>query len=108
MNWLDILLLLLLLFSTVTSLRKGFSREIIGLIATFLAILCGIWSYGLAGSFLLPYVSSPSLAHLAGFLLVFIGVILLNSVTGVIGRRFIRNVGLSWFDTLVGGAFARV
>src|SRR5438874_1651334 len=108
MNWLDILLLLLLLFSTVTSLRKGFSREIIGLIATFLAILCGIWFYGLAGSFLLPYVSSPSIAHLAGFLLVFIGVILLGSVTGVIVGRFIRTVGLSWVDRILGGAFGLV
>jgi membrane protein required for colicin V production len=108
MNWLDILLLLLILFSIVTSLRKGFSREIIGLIATLLAIVCGIWFYGTAGSFLLPYVSSPQIAHLAGFLLVFLGVMVLGAIAGAIVGRFIRTVGLSWFDRFLGGAFGLV
>ena len=73
MNWLDILLGVILLLSLASSFRKGFSREIIGLVFSVVALFSGIWFYGSAGSFLLPYVSAPGVAHFCGFILVFLG-----------------------------------
>lgn len=108
MNWLDYLLLAILLFSTVMSLRKGFSREIIGLAAAFLAFVLGMWFYGVAGSFVAPYTSSLRLANLIGFLLVVVGVLLCGSLLGWIVNRFLRTIGLSFFDRLMGAAFGFV
>jgi hypothetical protein len=54
----------------VQSFRKGFSREIVGLAAAFAALVLGMWFYGLAGSFVAPYVGSQRAANLIGFLLV--------------------------------------
>jgi membrane protein required for colicin V production len=104
-NWLDILLIAVLAFSTLQSFRKGFSREIIGLAAALLALVLGMWFYGLAGSFVAPYVGSQQMANLAGFLLVVLAVLLLGAMVGWIVRRLLGVIGLSFFDRLLGAAF---
>ena len=108
MNWLDYVFLAILLCSVLMSARKGFSREIIGLGAALLALVLGMWFYGLAGSFLLPYVSSVRVANLIGFLLVVFAVMLLGGMLGWIVNRFLRTIGLSFFDRLLGAAFGLV
>jgi membrane protein required for colicin V production len=108
MNWLDIVLLIILLVSMLLSARKGFSREIVGMAAAVLALVLGMWFYGLAGSFLQPYVSSARLANLIGFLLVVFAVMLLGGIVGWIVNRFLRTIGLSFFDRLLGAAFGLV
>jgi len=105
MNWLDILLIVILAASVITSFRKGFSREVIALVSVVLALLLGSWFYGTAGAFLLPYLSSRSMAMFAGFFLVFLGVILLGSLVSYAVGRFLRVTGLSFFDHVLGAAF---
>jgi len=107
-NWLVYLLLAILLFSVIMAARKGFSREVIGLASAFLAFVFAMWFYGLAGSWLIPYVSSPRAANLLGFLLVVILVLICGSILGWIVHRFLRTVGLSFFDRLLGAAFGLV
>src|SRR5580700_324812 len=87
------------------SMRKGFSREIIGLAAALFALVLGMWFYGLAGSFLIPYVSSPRVANLIGFLLVVFAVLICGGLIGWVVSRFLRTIGLSFFDRLLGAAF---
>ena len=78
---------MILAVSVVTGFRKGFSREVIGLVSVVLALVLGSWFYGTAGAFLLPYLSSRSMAMFGGFFLVFLGVILLGSVVSLLGRE---------------------
>jgi membrane protein required for colicin V production len=104
-NWLDYLLIAILLFSVLTSARKGFSREIIGLAAALLALILGMWFYGVAGSFLIPWVSSPRVANMIGFLLVVFAVLTFGAILKSIVSRFLRTIGLSFFDRLLGAAF---
>ncbi len=108
MNWLDIVLVVVLAFSTLRSFRKGFSREIVGLVAALLALVLAMWFYGQAGAFVAPYLGSAVLANLAGFLLVVVGVIAAGSLLGWIVSRFLRTVGLSFFDRLLGAAFGLI
>ena len=105
MNWLDYVLIAILLFSAVMSARKGFSREIIGLAAAFFALVLGMWFYGLAGSYVSPWVSSPRAANLIGFLLVAAAVLIAGALLAWIVNRFLRTIGLSFFDRLLGAAF---
>jgi membrane protein required for colicin V production len=108
MNWLDIVLVILLFLSTASAASKGFFREVIGIAAAIIGLIGGIWFYGLAGSFLLPYVSSPQVANFIGFFIVFTGCIILGSIISAIIRRFVKTVGLSWFDRLLGAVFGLV
>ena len=108
MNWLDVLLLCILAISVVTSFRKGLSRELIGLAAVVLALLLGIWFYGTAGAFLIPFVSSRGVANLAGFFIVFFGVMTLGSLISYAIGRFLRVTGLRLIDHALGAAFGVV
>jgi len=63
MNWLDVILATILLVSLIHGFRAGFSRQIIGLLSGVAALLLGLWTYGMAGGWLEPYLSSPALAH---------------------------------------------
>ncbi len=67
MNWLDVILCVALLVCVVNGFRRGFSRQLIGLVSGVLALLLGIWFYGAAGAWLTPYVSSPVFAKAIGF-----------------------------------------
>jgi membrane protein required for colicin V production len=105
MNWLDIVLLLIVAGSVFTAFRKGFSREIIGLVAVVLALVLATWFYGTAGALFESRLSSPAAAHLAGFLVVFVGVLLVGALVGAIVGKFLRITGLSILDHLLGAGF---
>ena len=104
MNWLDFFLLILLAAFVLEGVRQGFVRLAIGLAATFLGLFLAAWFYGAAGSFLLPYLSSPSLAHVAGFLLVFIAVQGAGALLGWALARLFKWTGLTWLDRALGAA----
>jgi membrane protein required for colicin V production len=104
-NWLDIALIIVLSISTVRSFLRGFSREIVGLAAALSALVLGMWFYGLAGSYIASYVGSPRVANLAGFLIVVLAVLLCGAIAGRIVSRFVRSIGLSFFDRVLGAAF---
>ena len=108
MNWLDVVLLLILASSIVTSFRKGFTRELIGLASVVLGLLLGSWFYGSAGALVEPYVSSPAAAHFAGFFLVFFAVVLLGSLLSFVLGKFLKVTGLSLFDHVLGAGFGLV
>ena len=105
MNWLDIVLLIILAGSVFTSFRKGFSREVIGLVSVVVALVLGIWFYGTAGAYLIPYLSSRSAANFGGFLLVFCGVLFIGGLVSFVVGKFLKVTGLSIFDHALGAAF---
>jgi len=107
-NWLDIALGLVVLLSIFAGLRKGLSREIIGLAASILGLVLAIWFYRTAGARLEQYVSSQWLASLGGFLLIFFGVLLLGAVLSALVGGLLKTVGLSPIDRLFGGIFGLV
>jgi membrane protein required for colicin V production len=105
MNWLDAILGVALLVCLVNGFRRGFSRQIIGLAAGVVALILGIWLYGTAGAWLLPYVSSPVIAKAAGFILIFCGVLMLGGLISYVVSRFLTVTGLSFFDHVLGAGF---
>jgi membrane protein required for colicin V production len=104
-NWLDIVLAVMLLVSTLGGLRKGFSREIIGLAAALLGLLLASQFYRLAGQPLRAYLPQESLSSVAGFLIIFFGVLIAGSILSSIVRRILRTAGLSGADRLLGGLY---
>jgi membrane protein required for colicin V production len=107
-NWLDMVLGGIILLSALASARKGLSREIIGLAASLLALLCAIWFYRSAGAHLAPYVSSTFAASAGGFIAIFFGVMILGGILSAVVGRLLKTVGLSLVDCLLGAAFGLV
>ena len=105
MNWLDIVLGVILLASIIGAFRRGLTRQIIGLVAGVAALVLGIWFYGTAGSYLMPYVSSRTMANAGGFAVVFCGVLLVGAMVSFVTGKFLAVTGLSILDHLLGAGF---
>jgi membrane protein required for colicin V production len=105
MNWLDVALVILLVGSVASAFSKGFVRESIGLAAAFIGLLCGAWFYRMPSEILRPYLASREAANLVGFLVIFVGIILLGWIISLLVGMVVKVVGLSWLDRMLGAAF---
>src|SRR5947209_934803 len=104
LNWFDLALLVILIGSVAAGLKAGFTRVVIHLFATVIGLLAGFWCYRLVGDKLLPYLNNNvQLANLFGFLIIFIGVMLIGAAFSALLSRIFRWIGLSWFNHLLGG-----
>jgi membrane protein required for colicin V production len=107
-NWLDILLGTIALLSVASGFARGLTRSIIGFVASILAIFLAFGFYRMVGAQFHHWGLSPTTAKVAGFLAVFIGVIVLGGlVAGLIGK-LLKIVGLGFLDRLGGAAFGLV
>jgi membrane protein required for colicin V production len=98
-------LALILLACVIGGMRRGLSRQVIGLVSGLLALLLGIWLYGTVGAYLTPYVSSRTGANAGGFAIVFCAVLLTGAIVSYIVGRFLKVTGLSVVDHLLGAGF---
>ncbi len=105
MNWLDVVLLVLLVWSIASSLRKGLVREVVGLASVILALAASVWFYGTAGGMLSSYLSSKAVANLLGFFLIFCAVMLAGAVVNFALGKALKLSGLSIVDHILGAAF---
>jgi membrane protein required for colicin V production len=108
MNWFDVLLIGILVASVAHGFARGFIRIGIGFIATVLGFLLASWFYGTAGSFLTPAIHSPVIANIAGFGIVFAGVMVLGAIVSAVLARMLRLVGLGMADRAGGAALGAV
>jgi membrane protein required for colicin V production len=104
-NWIDILLVLVIGFSVLSGFTAGFARVGVGFIATLVGIFLGFWCYGIAGAYVLDYVSNREIANLIGFFAIFIGVVLVGALIGRLLAKLFKWIGLTWLDRLLGAGF---
>ncbi len=103
-SWVDVALILIILWSVATGLRAGLARVVVGFVATIAAFLVGFWFYRLIAVKLSPWLRDSTVANFVGFFLLFVGVLLLGSLVATALSRLFEWVGLSWFNRLLGGA----
>lgn len=103
LNWFDIVLIVVLLWSAIAGLRAGFARVVIGLVATVVGFIAGFWFYGVIGAKLMPWVKTPAIADVFGFFIIFMGVLILGALIAALLSKLFRWIGLSWFNHLLGG-----
>jgi membrane protein required for colicin V production len=102
-NWFDITLLAIVVCSAVAGLRSGFARVVVGLIATVAGLIAGFWCYRIVAAKLMPWMGNPTVSNVFGFLVIFIGVLIVGSLISALLSRFFNWIGLSWFNHLLGG-----
>ena len=76
--------------AVVSGIRQGFSRSGFGFLAVVLAFLSAAWL-------------SPG--NLAGFVVVFVGLICAGGIGAFLLGRLLRSTGQTWLDRILGGAF---
>ena len=109
MNWVDIVVALILLFFFVIGARKGFIREITGLLGIIVAFLLGITGAPIWSTIMVDRLKFPSsVATLVAFVLIFILVFILIRVLGSLLFRLVRATPLDALDRLGGSVIGLV
>lgn len=104
LNWLDIVIAAILLFSGIAALRNGITREVIRLAALAIGVLGALWFHDqLAPE--LTFIDTPALAKFVAFVSILVGCVVLGTIIAWLLDKFWGVTGLRWFDRLLGGGF---
>jgi membrane protein required for colicin V production len=98
----DYILIAIVGLSMVLSLWRGFVREIISLIGLVAAFLIASRLSGQTGEMLGEWITNPTAADIAGFALVFVGVMIVVALIGAIIRRLVDMAALTATDRTLG------
>ncbi len=104
MNVFDVFLLGVVVVSGLSGIRTGFTRVVVHVASTVVGLLAAFWCYGIVAAQVQPWIKQPLAAQVAGFCLIFFGIMLLGSLCGMVLVRFFDLIGLGWLDHLLGAA----
>lgn|GEM_PF-509090 len=107
MNWVDWVILATVAFSLLAGFLDGFVRTILSLLAVLAAFLVAS-RFSAAPAHLLTKWMQPDLANAGGFILVFVGVLIVFALLTVLMRSTLEKLSLSGLDRLMGAAFGLV
>jgi membrane protein required for colicin V production len=102
MSWLDIVIVVAIGVTTFIGVKKG----VIKIALTLAGLIVGIV---LAGRYYAPFsqhltfISQPSLAKVAAFAIIFIGVMLIATLLARLVKWAASTIMLGWVDRLAGG-----
>jgi len=102
MNVADWIILAFLVFSVVGAAIEGFFHEAFKLAGWAVGYLLAAWEYRRAAEWLEPYVKSPYVGEIAGFLIIFFAVLVVAGVAGRIARWLMKKAGLTTIDRVLG------
>ncbi|MGZ4831876.1 MAG: CvpA family protein [Terriglobales bacterium] len=108
MTGIDWLIVAVILLSALVAASQGLAYEVFSLGGVVAGYLLAAWGYGQVAPWYSPYVKTPWVADLCGFVTIFFVVVLLAGAIGRIARFGMKEVGLRWFDRLLGMMFGLV
>jgi len=107
MNWLDIVLLILIVIPTLIGLKVGIIKAVLSVVGIVVGvILAGRYYAVLAGH--LTFISHPGLAKIAAFAIILIVVMIIAAVLASLIKLAVSAVMLGWVNRLGGAIFGFV
>ena len=107
-NWLDWILAAIVVLSVVGAIRRGFVQELISIAAVVLGLVVAALGYTRAALWFDDLTKSHQISLGLGFLVLFLGVLVVGALVSLLARRLIKTAGLEWFDRFLGGIFGLV
>lgn len=105
MTVLDYVLLVIVVLSALVGLWRGLVSEVVALLA-WVAALGAAWLYASEVAVMLEaHIAEPAWRQVAGFALIFVGVLLLAAVLRFLLRELLRAAGLGPADRMFGTFF---
>ena len=102
MNFFDYALIMVVGLSMVLSIWRGFVREIISIIGLVLAFFAASRLSNQAGSLFDTWISSQTITNIAGFILVFVLVMVTVGLVGAFIRKLVHMADLTATDRTLG------
>jgi membrane protein required for colicin V production len=107
-NWLDWILAAIVVASVLTAVMKGFVQELISLASVLIGLVVAAIGYTRAAVWFEDLTKSHQIALGLGFLVLFLGTLLVGALLGAVARKLIKTAGIEWFDRFLGALFGLV
>ncbi len=107
-NWLDWILAAVVMASVVAAMMKGFVQELISLATVVAGLVVAALGYPRAALWFDDLTKSHDIALGLGFLVLFLGTLIVGALVGALARRMIKTAGVEWFDRFLGGIFGLI
>jgi len=106
MNWLDVLLLLPLVFGLIRGLMRGFISEVIAIVVVILGVVgARIGAPTLSDILLRSFAWPQEVCNIVAYMVVFLAIAIILSIVAKLLYRFLRAIHLGWANKLLGGVF---
>ena len=106
MNWLDILLVLPLLFGLVRGLMRGLISEIIAIVVVILGVLGARLTAPAFSAWLLAQFAWPQgVCDVVAYTLIFLAVAIILAILAKLLTKFMKAIHLGWANRLAGSLF---
>jgi membrane protein required for colicin V production len=107
MNWLDIIIIVVLIGSAVGGLFSGLIRTVFSLAGLVIGVvLAGRFYTALAGH--LGFISSEKVASIVAFIIIFLAVMIIAALLGVLFTRLVSAILLGWINRLAGAVLGAI
>ena len=100
--WIDYVIFAVIGLSAIIGLFRGFVREALSLVAWGAAIWVALTFAPLAGSYLEPYIETPSLRHITAFAGLFLATLIVGAIVNYLVSLLVRKSGVGGTDRFLG------
>lgn len=106
MNWLDVLLVMPLLFGLIRGLMRGLISEIIAIVVVILGVLGARFGAPAFSGWLLSQFAWPqSVCDVVAYILLFLAIAIVLAIVAKLLNKFMKAIHLGWANRLAGGLF---
>lgn len=106
MNWLDVLLVLPLLFGLIRGLMRGLISEIIAIVVVILGVLGARFGAPAFSAWLLAQFAWPQgVCDVVAYILLFLAIAIVLAIVAKLLNKFMKAIHLGWANRLAGGLF---
>lgn len=105
LNILDIVFLIVVFFSILLGVFKGFVRELFSLVFLVIAVVVSFLFYYEAGTILMKYLDNRELSNFVGFISIFVLILVIGAVVTYFLKKILTVGPLKAVDRILGGVF---
>jgi membrane protein required for colicin V production len=100
MNWLDIVIIVVVILLGISGLRQGIIRTVFGIVGLVVGVVLAGRYYSALAERLSP--ASATWANIAAYTIILVGTIIVAGVIGWLLAKLAHFAALGWLDKLVG------
>jgi membrane protein required for colicin V production len=104
MNWLDIVLITIMILTAIVGIFKGFVKQVIGLVAVIAGLVLASLYYEATAGVFETFVKNRLLSNFLGFLLIFVVVLIAGAILGHLITKAMKGP-LAFANRLFGAVF---
>lgn len=105
LNWFDYATIVVILFSTLISLVRGFVKELISLVTWVVGFWLAFRFSGFLAKVLTDYISSQPIRVIVSFVAIFIVILIFGAIANFLISLILVKTGLSGTDRIIGMIF---